>query len=152
MKPNIKSILIFVGIFALLVGGYFIFFNKSATKPALVSNTTGKKPVNNTQANANVVGQEFLSQLLNVNSLQLDTSIFTSNSFNSLKDTTDNSLTLSSLEDKGRVNPFSPTESGSVAPAPTPLDTANTLNSLEVTNPPTEPGAINPPANGAVAH
>ena len=148
MKPKIKNILIFSGIFVIIITLYFVFFNKPATKPGLVSATTGQPVANkNNQNKTSVIAKEFLAQLLNIKSLELNTSIFTTNSFSSLKDTTDNSLILSSPDDKGRLNPFSPVGSDGTIIQPvvpviqTPINTQAVLQNLNVNT----DGNVNPP-------
>jgi len=126
MTPKIKNILIFVGIFIAIIAVYFIFFNKPAAK-ATITKTTSSTAKKGAVAVTPTVGQEFLTQLLNIQTVKLDDSIFASKAFNSLKDTTDTTLKLNSLNDEGRDNPFSPVGSDVVTPPAMPaVDTTNT--------------------------
>lgn len=107
---HLKTILIFVLIFAAAVVGY-IFLRKPAT-PALqtIPTTTSLGAGESPQS---VIGQEFLSVLLSLKDLRLDASVFKSNEFSSLRDFS----TPISREpgQEGRPNPFASFESEQVA-------------------------------------
>lgn len=106
MKPLLKNILIFVGIFILLVVGYAVFFGGKSATPALVTTggTTGASSAT-AVGGQNGVGAQFLTTLLNLRNIKLDDSIFTDASFVSLQDF---ELTLIPETNPGRMNPFSP--------------------------------------------
>lgn len=118
MKKNIKNIIIFVIILAILGVAYFVFFGKSATPPAATSNsalqtsTTGAAPVNSvinpnalTGAEATKISQEFVNQLLNLQAIKLNDDILSSLAFQSLQDF---SIILVQPGNEGRPNPFAP--------------------------------------------
>lgn len=92
---------------------YTYFFKKSDTGTpvtTLVTTTdTGEEipvqPIGTTGMNQIEIGNEFLTTLLSVNKITLDSTIFTSDVFNSLKDY---HVTLVSEGNEGRPNPFAP--------------------------------------------
>lgn len=135
MNPKIRNIIIFAGIFALLVAGYVLFFGKpSAEVPALMttSGTAGSSTANTVAGGE--VGREFLATLLSLRTIKLDTTIFSSPAFLSLRDF---ELTLIQEANPGRTNPFSPlgvepAAGATVTPsvsAPTPAPTPTPVTS-----------------------
>ncbi len=117
MSSKIKNISIFVGIFILLIAGYYFFFGNKTSAPAL--QTTSGVPTTASSASPvgnSGVGKEFLDTLLNVKNIKLDASIFSNPSFTSLHDF---DLSLIQEQNPGRKNPFLPLGSDS-QPAPTP--------------------------------
>ncbi len=150
MNPKIKNIIIFAGIFILLVVGYVVFFKKDNTQtPALV--TTSGVAGSSTQSTVagGDVGREFLTTLLNLQNIKLDDSIFTNTAFLNLKDF---ELTLIQETNPGRTNPFLPlgTDSGStnssvgttiITPLPpaSPTPTTGGSNTTPTTPSPTTP-------------
>ncbi len=110
MSPSTRNIIIFVGIAAALTAIY-VFFIKSpeqagnlvsslstslaTTKDTLTTKTTGGQD--------NTVAQNFLSLLLNVKNIKLDTSIFSDSALNTLHDS---SILLIPDGNEGRPNPF----------------------------------------------
>ena len=113
MSSKIKNIIILVGVVLVLIFVYFYFFGKSGNQePALVTTggtTTGTNTnTNTTPVSANPtppVGGDFLSILLNLNNIKLDTSIFSDKAFISLHDST---IELLPDNNQGRPNPFAP--------------------------------------------
>ncbi len=117
MNPKIKNIIIFGGIFILLVAGYVIFFGKKTSTPAL--QTTSGIPTTASSASpvgSAGVGKEFLDTLLNIRNIKLDASIFSNPAFISLNDF---DLSLIQEQNPGRKNPFLPLGTDS-QPSPTP--------------------------------
>lgn len=138
MNPKIRNIIIFAGIFALLVAGYVLFFGKpSAEVPALTttSGTAGSSTAS-TVAGADV-GREFLATLLSLRTIKLDTAIFSNPAFLALRDF---ELTLIQEANPGRTNPFSPLGTESAGGATT-TQTTLTPPPAPVTIPATTPTA-----------
>lgn len=106
--PKIKNILIFLGVAIVFVLIYIFFIKPSPEKVGTLTSSPGVSAVSNTGA-SNTDGasmtQEFLTVLLNVKSIKLDTAILLSNAFASLHDS---SITLTQDGDEGRANPFAP--------------------------------------------
>ena len=69
----------------------------------------------NPEIDADQIGQEFLSQLLNIRSIKLREDIFSSPGFISLVDFT---IELIQLGNEGRINPFAPFDAESVTGDP----------------------------------
>lgn len=104
--PNVKNIIIFVGIGLLLVFAYIFLIPKSEEETNLVSDTASsatETPAGDTPET--LIGQEFLGLLLNVKNIKLDDSIFSSSAFMSLRDS---SILLIPDGNEGRPNPFAP--------------------------------------------
>lgn len=134
--PNIKNIIIFLAIGAVLVLGY-IFFIKSPSDDtaALVSSTSSKVAGDATSlvpiGEGTSVAQDFLSLLLNVTGIKLNNAIFSDNAFLSLRDS---SITLIPDGNEGRPNPFAPI-GVDVEVVASSIDALNTGASTD-TNPP----------------
>ena len=117
--PKIRNILIFVAIAAALVLVY-IFFVKpsldSQNQAGLVSststNSSGVATTTTTTGTDSSVTGDFLSLLLNINTIKLDDGIFDDPAFNSLHDST---ITLIPDVTQGRTNPFAQFGSDSVS-------------------------------------
>jgi hypothetical protein len=108
MNPKLKNILIFGGIFILLVVGYIVFFGgNTQNTPALTTTggTTGASTAVTSPTSQSAVGKEFLTTLLNLRNIKLDDSIFTNPAFASLQDF---ELSLIQETNPGRPNPFLP--------------------------------------------
>ncbi|MES3031754.1 MAG: hypothetical protein V4699_00725 [Patescibacteria group bacterium] len=128
--PKIKNIIIFLGIAAIFVAIY-IFYIKGPSDDgvdALVSSSPS--PVASLQSGATpdsavAVGGDFLTLLLSVKEIHLNTAIFSDDAFESLHDS---SITLVPDGTEGRVNPFAPLGSDVVIPPVTPsiIPPANT--------------------------
>ena len=119
MKKGLKIFLIVLIIivagaiaYLLLGEGGSINLSNTPISSSLSSSSTGA-PVSglsdNADASSNVnadqIGQEFLTQLLNIRSIKLRDDIFTSPAFISLTDFT---IELIQLGNEGRENPFAP--------------------------------------------
>ncbi len=113
-----KGLKIFLMILILVVFGAIAYFllgnedfslNVSPTASPLA--TTSNEPVsglaaqNTAEIDADQIGQEFLTQLLNIRSIKLREDIFSRPAFISLTDFT---IELIQLGNEGRVNPFAP--------------------------------------------
>ena len=108
--PNLKNILIFVAIGAVLVLGYIFFIKPSSDDTATLVSATSSPTVADAVSPAiasesDSVAQDFLSLLLNVTSLKLNDAIFSDTAFLSLRDS---SITLIPDGNEGRPNPFAP--------------------------------------------
>ncbi len=104
MNGTIKNILIFAGIGIIFILIFIFFIKKPPEEGNLVSTSSG------TTANPEGVGdpvvtQDFLSLLLNVQTIKLDDAILSDNAFIRLKDS---SITLIPDGTEGRPNPFAP--------------------------------------------
>jgi hypothetical protein len=105
MGKIIKIILGFVVIGLILGAGlYFMSGSKSNTGQPL-SSQTGATANAGTAKSPGATSDDFLGLLLNISSIELDDSLFTSKSFQSLRDF---STTLSQDTPTGRPNPFAP--------------------------------------------
>ncbi len=120
MKKMIKKIIIGVILLVLAIAGYSVFFKKSASTPtaALQTTTTG---VTDSSGNAGAdatVGRDFLTTLLNINTIRLDDSLFADAGFAALQDF---SRPLPEDPNPGRPNPFAPvgSDGGVVSPVAT---------------------------------
>ncbi len=144
MNPKIKNIIIFAGIFILLVVGYVVFFKKDNTQtPALV--TTSGVAGSSTQSTVagGDVGREFLTTLLNLQNIKLDDSIFTNTAFLNLKDF---ELTLIQETNPGRTNPFLPLGTDTTATSTTTSVGTTTITPLPPASPiPTTNGSNTTP-------
>jgi hypothetical protein len=108
--PKIRNILIFVAIVVVLILGYFLFIKSSSSNQAsLVSSsantgsTSSSSPASTNGSGTAGVTEDFLSTLLSINTIKLDTSIFSNPAFSSLRDS---SITLVPDSTQGRPNPF----------------------------------------------
>lgn len=128
MSKTLKSLIIILVILIALAAVYFLFFygkEVAPTAPALKTDTgnqvSGLATAAGNDTNADQIGQEFLSQLLNIRSIKLREDVFSRPAFVSLEDFT---INLVQPGNEGRQNPFAPfgidatatttTQSGSV--------------------------------------
>lgn len=116
MNPKTKNIIILVGVAVVLILIYVFFIKKSPTADTSLTSTTGATLPSNTGVTSGVPNTDtsFVSVLLSVKNLHLDTSIFTDPAFLSLED---GSITLVQDGTQGRPNPFAPIGSETVAPS-----------------------------------
>lgn len=118
MTPKIKNILIFVTIGAVFVFIYFFFIRSSAPTPSLVASTSDATATDGTATDSSTsntaITQNFLSTLLGVNNIKLDTTILSDPAFISLHDST---VLLTPDPNPGRPNPFA--QFGDDTPPPT---------------------------------
>ena len=143
--PKIRNILIFVAIAVALVLIYILFIqpalsnqNQSGLVSSTGTSTTGTTTNNTTTATgANPITGDFLTLLLNINTIKLDDKIFADKAFASLHDS---SITLIPDSTQGRANPFAQFGSDSVA---TPQTGATTVPPITT---PTIPPATKTPA------
>ena len=125
MSKGVITIIILAIVAVLGAGGYYYMQQQQngSTVGALVSTTTGAPVTNTVPVGASGdVGKEFLTTLLNLKTLSLDGSLFKSNSYSSL---VDSSIILTAPDNVGRVNPFSPigTDAAVVPATTTPATT-----------------------------
>jgi FlaG/FlaF family flagellin (archaellin) len=109
MNKTLKTIFIIV-ILAAVVYFAVTFIssnNNSAPESGLVSTTgtTNTDTLTSNPVGSDQVGREFLSQLLNLQSIDLDDSILVNPAYQALEDFT---ITLRQPGDEGRDNPFAP--------------------------------------------
>lgn len=137
MKSTLKKIILFVVIIGIITTIAILVFGKDKTIPSVLNTTS---PLSTTTTPTNDSGK-FLQSLSQVKSINLDTTIFSSKSYQKLVDF---SLPII-LEDPrivGRPNPFAPLGSDSFFNQVEPNQTdANLLNqnSNNPSNPPTSP-------------
>lgn len=112
MSKSLKSLIVILVILIALAAVYFLFFygkETPATAPALKTDTgtqvSGLATAAGNDTNADQIGQEFLTQLLNIRSIKLREDVFSRPSFVSLEDFT---ITLVQPGNEGRQNPFAP--------------------------------------------
>lgn len=108
-----KNILILLVLVAIAAAAYFVFFAKDESGAPLLQRTS------TLFGGGAVLGERsaFLSTLLNIKNLRLETSIFDSEAFQNLKDFT---VPITSFGDEGRPNPFAPLGFDSSVPASAP--------------------------------
>lgn len=141
MKSIIRTIIIVVVVAGAGYAGYYYFF-KAKAQPAgtgglattagtgaatgtatTTTNAPSLAPTGDTSAPLDsAVAQDFLTQLLNIQSIKIDDSIFTSKAFTTLKDF---NLPIPEDTNPGRPNPF----------APLGLDTAAISTQVSTSNP-----------------
>ena len=122
--PTIKKIIIFTVIATILILIYIFFIKKEpdtttliTSSPIPISQNTGLPDTNS------AIAKDFLTLLLSVKNIKLDDAIFSNNAFNSLRDS---SITLTPDGNEGRMNPFAPFGTDSVAlPAKTESSSIN---------------------------
>lgn len=108
MKSKITKIIIIVLIIASLGVVYqYVVKPKLSTKPSSPLVSSKDKATSNTSTASKTITKEteFLSTLLNISRINIDTTIFDSKSFESLKD---NHIPIVNEEVVGRQNPFAP--------------------------------------------
>jgi preprotein translocase subunit SecG len=114
--PKIKNIIIFIVIVAVLVLIYVFFIKPSSssdqTNLISSSGTTTTATTSSGDVNgASSVAQDFLTTLLGVKNIQLNTDIFSNQAFTGLHDS---SVTLTPDATTGRTNPFAPFGVGNI--------------------------------------
>lgn len=114
MSKGLKTLLIFLiivvagAIAYLLLGEGFSVPTPTLSSPLQTSTgqpVSGLQEQNVPDVDADQIGQEFLTQLLNIRSIKLRDDIFSSPAFISLTDFT---IELNQLGNEGRDNPFAP--------------------------------------------
>lgn len=119
------SVLIFLGVlYNYVVKPKLASKSSSALVSSKDSNTSTASVTNSTITKET----EFLSTLLNISRINIDTSIFDSKSFESLKD---NHIPIVNTEPVGRTNPFAPFDMGQISSNSS--DPVSTLPASEIT-------------------
>lgn len=135
MSKTLKKILIFGVVAIILVIVVMMFVGKTAAPTAtpganglvsssgnVVSSIVNPQPASTVEASQ--IGQEFINQLVNLQAIKLDDSVFSSLSFQSLEDFT---IILVQPGNEGRPNPFAPFDADDLQPdAPEPA--SGTMN------------------------
>ncbi len=132
-KIIIAIVIIVLGIIA------FSMLSSSKTKSTASLSSSGEDAI--PTINEGDVGEEFLSTLLNLNSIELNESVFNDQTFRSLKDFT---ITLIPETNVGRENPFAPIGTDEATPAGTFIDTkttGTTTGTQTTTSPVTPPSS-----------
>jgi hypothetical protein len=122
MKKIIRNIIILAVVIVLGVWGYSAFFKKDTGVPASGLVTKAGAPSIEEGGTNGTVGNEFLTLLLNIRSIKLDDSIFTSKAFTALQDF---SRPIPPDTNPGRQNPF----------APIGVDTSSSIPQVSTSNP-----------------
>ena len=111
MSSKIKNIIILVVVAIVLVFVYFYFFGNKKEQP-LLNAPSGSNALGSTASgDTSTISQELLSVLLNIKNIKIDSSIFSSPVFSSLRDS---SIVLTPDGQEGRPNPFAPIGSDQV--------------------------------------
>jgi hypothetical protein len=123
-----KGFKIALGVAGIIVGA-FVLFNvfsggsNGGETTGLVSGNSSQPIVSNNQSvlsgGGAEIGQEFISMLLNLQAINLDTTLFQEQSFLSLKN---NSIEFRDPGGQGRPNPFAPIGSDAISENPTPQE------------------------------
>ena len=133
MSSKIKTIIILVVIGIALFLIYFFFLKPAPAEPNLTTttNTDVTTPDTNTPASlaTTAIGADFLATLLNVKSLKLDDSIFSSLVFTTLKDS---SIELVLGQTEGRPNPFAPIGTDVLSNQGIQTENLNTINEIGI--------------------
>lgn len=128
MSKTLKKIIIF-GVIAIVVVLVVVMFAGKTSAPTGGSSsglqTAAGNPVSSivnprpqSAVDASQIGQEFINQLVNLQAIKLDDSVFSSLSFQSLEDFT---IILVQPGNEGRPNPFAPFGADGIDPnAPDP--------------------------------
>jgi hypothetical protein len=113
MKSIIKNILIGLVIIGIILFAYYYFVDGKNDQGSSLSSNSGATilSVNNKISEDTA----FLSTLIGLSSIRIDTSLFTSKSFSSL---VDNHVSVGTVGTTGRSNPFAPIEVPVVTPTP----------------------------------
>lgn len=126
MKPTTKNIIIGVVIIALMLGIYYYFINNSSKVGSLISSTG----VGSATALTDKINEDtaFLSTLIGLSGIKIDTSIFSNQTFSSL---VDNHVKINSADEgaPGRPNPFAPIDMPVVLP-PSDLNSNTNINTV----------------------
>ncbi len=119
MKKGLKTLLIILAVIAIAAAAYFVLGN-SNQEPAsgLVADSTNapvSSPINQSASTLTAeIGQEFIATLLSLQSINLDTTLFSNPAFVTLENRT---LTFEDIQTNGRPNPFAPIGTD-IAPEP----------------------------------
>ncbi len=135
--PKIRNIIIFATIGAILVLIYIFFIKSSSDEDVvLISSVPAvSETTTTTSGDTSVIAQEFLTLLLSVKGIKLNDAIFSTNAFNSLRDS---SIVLVPDGNEGRPNPFAPIGVDIVVSPPSttpPLSTTPTTPTTPPLNP-----------------
>jgi hypothetical protein len=130
MKKGLKTILIVVGVLVIAIVIYSVLSGGGEEQSTGLVSTNSSQPVTiqNQQVSGFEVGQEFVSLLLSLRGISLDTNLFQDPAFQSLDDKT---VLFQDPGGEGRPNPFAPigvdetpepveTPEETPVPAPTP--------------------------------
>jgi ABC-type antimicrobial peptide transport system permease subunit len=122
MNKGLKTLLIILGLVVVAAAVYFVLGNSSQEQSTgLVSGGTNEpvaSPIS--QAGSTItaeIGQEFIATLLSLQSINLDTTLFSNPAFVTLENRT---LTFEDIQTNGRPNPFAPIGTDPVPVAPEP--------------------------------
>jgi len=133
MSSKIKTIIILVVIGIALFLIYFFFLKPDPATPNLITTTntdvaTGSTDIPSADATT-AIGADFLATLLNVKSIKLDDSIFSSLVFTTLRDS---SIELVLGQTEGRPNPFAPIGTDVLSNQGIQTGTLNTINEIGI--------------------
>ncbi len=137
MNKTYHKFLIILSVFILIVGVYLYFSNSLNTEAAPASSLESSLTTNSFGKIASDIA--FIETLTSLKRIKIDTSLFTSKSFQSLVDNTERLEAV----DSGRVNPFAPV-TGNTLKSSSNFSNIKTNNPIEVnTNTAILSGSIN---------
>lgn len=113
MKPIIKNILISIAIVAVILGAYYLLTSNSSPVGSLISSTGAGSA---TSLTAQITEDTaFLSTLIGLSGIKIDTAMFSNQTFSSL---IDNHVKINSADEgaPGRPNPFAPIDAPVILP------------------------------------
>ena len=122
MNPKVKNIIIFVAVGIVLVLAFIYFLGGDDIPEEGLVSSFGPNTESFSEAEPGIT-QDFLSLLLSVRSIRLDTSLFSSSSFEALRDS---SVILVPDGNEGRPNPFAPIGTDLVEQEPDPVEEVST--------------------------
>ncbi len=122
MKPIIKNILIGLAIISAMIGGYYLLTGNSSPVSSLVSSTGAGSAISLTAQITEDTA--FLSTLIGLSGIKIDTAMFSSQTFSSL---VDNQVKINSADEgiPGRLNPFAPIDAPVTLPPSEIITTTN---------------------------
>ncbi len=136
--PKIKNIIIFTVAAVALILIYIFFIKPTPQQGALVSTSSGTvAPSASTSSQDSSITRDFLSLLLNVKNIKLDSIIFSDSAFSTLHDST---IVLTPDGTEGRPNPFAPIGIDSLAAPANYIPGQNTAPATTGTGTGTKPG------------
>lgn len=125
-----KFLIVFV--ITIIFGGLYVYSSNSLKSEAALSSSLGNSLPQSSSSDDKIASDiSFISTLVNLNRITIDTTLFENKAFQLLKD---NTVKLEPVP-SGRENPFAPLESGSFASSPysSPLKTNEPIDVTDKT-------------------
>jgi hypothetical protein len=150
MKPALKNILMGIVIVAVLLGAYYYFSGSKSEPKDTLSSSSGASTLSGVGGMGNIAEDtSFLTTLISLTNINIDSSLFTSKTFSSL---VDNTVVIEKASNPGRTNPFAPIEETPVLPVETDVTNTTTLTTPTTTTASTTPTTATPPASTPVSN